>query len=177
MPSSLVLRGYQLHQKMNNYLLPGFPINWCKLTRKWKIENQLIRNQFLKASIAIKFLTGILACYIIYLAFHFPIDFQIMHKFVPIMTACVIAISTLIDFILLLYAEDIVGSCNWCNETELFQLYRQMDLYLLKTFKQDENMGKIKLIKNPGNMKIKSLPIVIYSEIFCLCLIFHLVGF
>lgn len=150
MPSTLVFQGYQLHQILNDYQLPGFPVRWCKLKRKWKVEKRQIKYRFFKASIAIKFLSGIWVCYITYLAFRFPIDFQIVHKFVPIILVCFIVISILIDLIFLLYAEDLIGSCNWCNDTEIIQFYRQMYFHLSKRLRPEKIPGNIKLLKCSG---------------------------
>lgn len=150
MPSTLVFQGYQLHQKINDYQLPGFPVRWCHSKRKWKSGDNRIRAIYLKASIAIKLLTGAVICYIVFLAVHFPQHFQIVHKFVPGMTVCFIAMSISIDFIFLLYAAEIVGSCNFCIEAEILQFYREIDLYLSKSFKIDNIHGKIKLIKYTG---------------------------
>ncbi len=152
MPSTLVFHGYKLHQIINNYQLPGFPIRWCHLKRKWIILPT--KDPFLKASISVKALSAVFACYIIFLTFYFPHSFQIVHKFVPIVLICFIGISILIDLIFLLNATEIIDSCNWCIGTEILQFYRERDLYLSKSFKLDTVHLKIKLIKYTGKKQV-----------------------
>lgn len=142
MPSVLALQGYQLHQQVNDFQLPGFPVCWSKSDKRWKIGNYAKREKYFILSICFKFLSFVCICRTINLAFKLTHLFHIEHKFVPIIAMQFVIISIVMDVIFLIYGEDIIGCCNWCYEAEDLWFCRKMDSRLSISFSANSTPGK-----------------------------------
>lgn len=145
MPSSLALQGYRLHQQINNIQLPGFPIRWCHLKRKWEIDrtkDYKAANKYLLKTDVVKVILVIFCFYSISLAFKYPRIFQIEHRFVPLMCIQIISSSVIADLLFVVVGTEMVSCCNWRYHTEILWLRRVIDHQFRVSFSHVQTYDK-----------------------------------
>ncbi len=156
MPTNLTLRAFQLHQKISNFQLPGFPIRWLGSTRKWKIDctnNYKNTTIFLFRSAALKFLVLIFLNCCIMFTLRFPLIFKIEHKCVPVLLLQIVFFSIIVDIIFILFGYEMVACCNWC--------YQAVDLWLRRVI---DNQCRSSFIYNYNHRMHGSAKITISNK-------------